>query len=413
MKVSSILLSLALAFKAVNSKAINDKITFEQINVVEEDSSFELVESDNFIYKFHCSEEPEYCNKLKDDLDFAFNSLSNAFEFYQPIVFEVFVDDLIKKYKLNALAAVTDPNYVPLKTSRNRSSTSYIYPQALVKQLKLNKQPKYKKNDFIMFINNCNSIPKSKDNEIRSIMLHEIFHGLGFMSLADVYELTDNDVFNIDAPDQQLRFNETAKYAIFPYMAPLYSEKLLEITDEEEYINQLTNTEASSFLPLSIFDKNIASLKTGKKIFADLKSYHKEVNEKCLPKDGSHLILKDIHDKFSKNCFESLSSKTQETITSIIRDNYFSCHTLGILTKDGDMVPLQTMDKTYFSGSSISHINDPLYDEIYAAIRENRTESIMDLYENDKLKIEAAKKYYDENFILYFSDDDDLTVEQC
>jgi len=413
MRTTSILLSLALAFKTIYSKAIdNAKIISEQLNVIEEDKSFELVESDNFIYKFHCSEEQEYCDKLKNDLDYAFTTLSNTFEIYQPIVFEVFVDDLIEKYKMNALAAVIDPNYVSLKSSRSRSSTPYLYPQALAKQLRLNKEPKYKKNDFLMVINNCNSFPQSRDNELRSILIHEILHGLGFMSLIPVRQLTDNDEFNIDAPAKPLLFNETDKYAIFPYTLPLYSEKLLEITNEEEYLDQLINTEISKFMPFSVFDKNLVSMKSGEKLFSDIKSYYKEANRNCLPENGS-LLLKESTEKSSSDCFESLSSKTRKIITRSIRDNFFETRALGILTNDGDMIPLQTLDGMFLPGSSVSHINNPIYEKVYTEIEEGHPEFLEEIYDlsTGKFTKEAVIEYFDENFILYFSDEDDLTVE--
>jgi len=144
-------------------------IASEQLNVPEEDNSFELVESKeyNFIYKLHCHNN---CEKIKDDLNFAFNTTSNAFEIYQPVVFEVYAEDLTSKYNFsnNVLAEVLDTNYVPLKTSRSKSSAPYLYPQALAKQLKLNKQPKYKKNDFIMLINTNNSTLQL-NNDLRSL----------------------------------------------------------------------------------------------------------------------------------------------------------------------------------------------------------------------------------------------------
>jgi len=415
MKTTSILLSLALAFKTIYSKAIdNAKIISEQLNVIEEDNSFELVESDNFIYKFHCSEEQEYCDKLKNDLEYAFTTISNAFEIYQPIVFEVFVDDLIGKYKMNALAAVLDPNFVSLKSSRSRSSTPYLYPQALVKQLRLNKEPKYKKNDFIMVVNNCNSVPELKDNELRSIIIHEIFHGLGFMSSIPIIQLTDNDVFDIDSPAKPIMFNETDKYAFFPYRVPLYNEELLEITNEEEYLDKIYNTEFSKFMPFNIFDKNLVSIKSGKKLLSDIKSYHKEVNRNCLPEDGSSLLLKESTEKALSDCFESLSSKTQRIITRSIKENFFETHALGILTDDGEMIPLQTLDGMFLTGSSISHINNPIYDKAYAAIEEGHIELLEEIYDlsTGKVNKEAAIKYYDENFVLYFSDEDDFTIEE-
>ena len=78
MKITSILFSLSLAFQSIYSKAIDNKIFLEQLAVPEEDSSFKLVENENFIYKFHCSEESK-CDQIQSDLDFALNKVSNAF----------------------------------------------------------------------------------------------------------------------------------------------------------------------------------------------------------------------------------------------------------------------------------------------------------------------------------------------
>jgi len=415
MKATSLLLSFILAFTTVYSKAvdinINDKIISEQLNVSEEDNSFELVKSNdyNFIYKFHCSDEGDYCEGIKNNLEFAFMTISNAFEIYQPIVFEVFVDDLIGKYKYtdDKLAGVFDLNYVPLKASESNSSTPYLYPQTLVKQLKLNKQPKYKKNDFIMIINNWASNPEKRNNEYRSLLTHELLHGLGFDSLASVSELNSND--NSGGP---LVFNENAKYAIFPYVLPSFNEKLLEITDITEFKEQLDDSKVSQFLPFSVFDKNIVSLKSGEKIFEKLQSYYEEVSEKCL--DGTPLTLKDLNDKYRSSCFSKLSNKTQEIVTSIIKENYFEHHTLGILTNDGDMVPLQTMDNTYVPGSSVIHTANPLYDKASDLMREGNLDSLNELMNNSTgiVKKEAILKYYDDNYILYFSDEDNFTVEE-
>jgi len=67
MKTSTILLSVALAFRTIYSKAVyyHSKAISEQLSIPEEDSSFELVESRNFIYKLHCSEEKNTVIKLK------------------------------------------------------------------------------------------------------------------------------------------------------------------------------------------------------------------------------------------------------------------------------------------------------------------------------------------------------------
>ncbi len=305
------------------------------------------------------------------------------------------------------MAIIIDSNYVPLKESKDKASIPYLYPQTLVKQLKLNKQPKYKKNDFILVINNCNSMPEYRDNELRSILIHELLHGLGFMSLTSVIELKNDDGYSIDSAGISLEFDMNKKYAIFPNSMLSLNEKLLEITEEEEYMNQLYDSNSSKPLPFSVFDKNIVSLESGKKIFDDLKSYYKEVNEKCLPKDGST-------NKYSSDCFKKLSAKTQKTITNIIKENYFILHTLGILTVDGNVVPLQTMNGTYSSISSVSHPNNPLIDEIYSVPEEERQNFLNEIidFTIGTLKKEALIKYYDDNYVLYYFDNDNLTVEE-
>ena len=305
-----------------------------------------------------------------------------------------------------------DTNYVPLKTSRSKSSAPYLYPQALAKQLKLNKQPKYKKNDFIMLINTNNSTLQL-NNDLRSLVTHEIFHGLGFYSLTSVAKLTEGNANSAGNPGAY-ELNGTDKYAIFPYTVPSFSEKLSEITNVEEYMTELNNSEISKFMPFSIFDKNIVFLESGERLFNDLKFYYKEVNQKCTPKDGSPLLLKESTIQSFNDCYGSLNSETQETITRIIEDNYFKSHAIGILTKDGDMIPLQTGDETYSPGSSVSHINNPLYDEAAKAISEGRMEYLFSLYDltTGKFNKEAVSQFYDGDYLLYTAEDNNLTVEE-
>jgi len=85
MKASTILFSLALAFKTIYSRAIEDNIyeINNQLNVTNVDNPYELIESNNFIYKLHCSEEKEFCDKIKNNLEFAFKTISNAFGKYK------------------------------------------------------------------------------------------------------------------------------------------------------------------------------------------------------------------------------------------------------------------------------------------------------------------------------------------
>jgi len=44
-------------------------------------------------------------------------------------------------------------------------------------------------------------------------------------------------------------------------------------------------------------------------------------------------LLKESTIQSFNDCYGSLNSETQETITRIIEDNYFKSHAIGILTK--------------------------------------------------------------------------------
>jgi len=419
MKTTTLLLSIALAFKTTYSRAVDNNFygIKNHLNVREVDDPFEIVENDKFIYRFHCSEEKKVCDGFKNDLDFAFNKISNTFEIYQPISFEVFVDDMTLKYGLGeTLAAVMDTNFISLRASNNNSLAPYLYPQALVKQLKLNKEIEYKKNDFILVINNCNSLPQYKSNEVRSIMTHEILHGLGFISIALIGIVTNNDEVKSEDKNGEILFNENEQYTILPHVVPSYSKKLMEITDEKEYSSEILNTQIKTFTPFSVFDKYLVSTKTGERVLKDIQFFYREANEKCFPKDGSPLLLKVASDKYLSNCFKHLTPDTQEIITRITKDYFFDIETLGIETISGEIVTLQTMFGKYIPGSSVSHMNNPLYSEYYKKIKENgkNSESVKEMLDPDtkSFKIENILKYYDENYILYFSDEVDFTVEQ-
>jgi len=412
MKTSTILLSVALAFKTIYTKAIDNGVNIKssQLAVIKNDINLEIINGKNFTYKYHCNDdkdERKYCEGIKNDLDYAFTKLSDTFEFYQPIVFETYVEDFAKYHEDNTLAFVTDSNYVSLKSSND--SVPYIYPQALAKQLVLNKEPDYKKNDFKLVINSCDHC---RDNEFRSIYIHEILHGLGFSNRNLIVKLDDSISENSES---ELELTEDSQYAIFPYRVPLYDEKLMEnVSNIEEYNNQIMNTEISKFPPLNIFDKYIASLESGEKLYDDLSLYYEELNQKCLPKDGSPLHVKDTANKYSKECFEKLSSETQEKITRIVTDYFFMSNSTGFLTMDGDIISLQTYDYHYMQGSSISHITNPLNDMFMNALLYDPDFSIEDWIDlqDGVFKKEKILEIYDDKFIIYASDDDNFTVEE-
>ncbi len=137
--------------------------------------------------------------------------------------------------------------------------------------------------------------------------------------------------------------------------------------------------------------------------------------QKCIPEKG-YLLLKDASDKYLSDCYNNCSPKTQNVISKITKDYFFDADTLGILAYDGDVVPLQTMLGKYVPGSSVSHMNNPLYDELFRRVKEygSKSEQVNELFNKSDgtFKDEKVIKYYDDNYVLYFSDEDDYTVEQ-
>jgi len=402
MKTSTILLSITLAFTTIYSKAIDNN------------NSYETVKINNFSYKFHCSEEKKVCDGYKNDIKFACNTLSNTFEIYKPISFEVFIDDTTSNYELGeTLASVMDINYVPLRTSNNKSIPPYIFPQALAKQLQINKQPKYKEKDFTLIVNNCNSVPQYKNNEIRTIIIHEMLHGLGFISSPSVIKFTDN--IN-EIGNKEITYDKNANYAYTTRVIPSFNKKLMDITDTNNYLRQLYDSKVTSFLPFTIFDKYLVSLKTGNRIFKDIPFYYEEVNKKCFPKGNLSLTMEETSDFYFNKCVKKLSSETQKIINRIIKDYYFDINTLAIETYDGEKVPLQTMIGKYLYASSVHHMNSPLNSEYFKRVVKNGidSESVKSMLDPNtgRFKKDYILKYYDENYVLYMSDEDDLTVEQ-
>jgi len=304
-----------------------------------------------------------------------------------------------------------DTNSIPLRTSNDKSLPPYLFPQALAKQIIINKQPKFREIDFTMLINNCNTLD-CKGNEIRTVIIHEILHGLGFISGPCVIKLTDSKE---EANKNEIAFNENDNYAFTTRIIPSFNKKLMEITNPEEYVNQLYKSKVTSFMPFNIFDKYLVSLKTGERLFKDIPFYYEEANKKCFPEGNFSLTMNDALNYNLNKCVRNISSETQKKVNRIIKDHYFDINTLAIEAYDGEKVPLQTLIGKYAYSHSVSHMNSPLDNEFFKRVVKNGidSESVKTmLNSNGSYKNDYVLKYYDENYVLYPFDEDDFTVEQ-
>ena len=66
-----------------------------------------------------------------------------------------------------------------------------------------------------MVINNCITFEEGKNNELRSLLIHEMLHGLGFTSLITIKQLSNNDAFNIENLSELVIFNNVDNLLFF------------------------------------------------------------------------------------------------------------------------------------------------------------------------------------------------------
>jgi len=363
MKLLNSILSIILALNFVNAKVINFENEYQTVD---------LIENKDFKYKFHCIDNiNNICEKISDELSVALNELSNALEIKETIVFESYALDTSKYYGLNynSLANTLDTNFISLKTSNDDNTPPYAYPQALAKQLKVDRKLKLKKNDFIIFFNTfkINELFNyNKDSNISIIILHEILHGLGFTTTGGSHDYGDdyppaylpNLIYNMDSE---------------------VIEKLNSIEDVMSY------SPWSTFIPLGIYQKYLINLTNKKNIFQNLGFVHNDFNQ-CL----WSIWAKSIEELTSNCYFKRLSGNIQHELGKAA-SSFYTYQNMGFLTYNNKEITVQTFDGIYNQSSSICHI-DSKYDSM-------RSEAF-----GDETNEENAYKYLDENVLMFYSD---------
>ena len=348
-------------------------------------------------------------------------------EIYEPIIFEVFIDDLTK-YEMNDLCgAVLDVNHVVLKSSNDTSSAPYLYPQSLAKQLSLNKRPNFKQNDFIMILNNMKSMGDYyefylKQGYARTI-IHEIIHGLGHKSIMSIEDLRKFDLNksieeieksyendengengengeNYDKFILYLSNEDVENIKILPNSINDFNSDVIKNAKNEKEIELSTfNADVYGFYPLSVYDKYIVDINSKKPIFEKLTHLYEDLNN-CY----SNIPFKfsEYYNK-TRECFNQLDADTKNTLSTLPQKYILKGNSIGILTVDNTVVPLQTFDGFYIDGSSVHHTNSEIFNEII------KNSTIHDAYLNNMLITEDNVEYYlDENFIMYFQDFENL-----
>jgi predicted SprT family Zn-dependent metalloprotease len=392
MKIQNALIT-ALAFSFANSKIINtsyDEVS--DISVINKIKSgkyiMENVKNNNFNYKIHCLEDyNDMCNILKNELAEALDALTSTFEFYQPVTFNAYVDDL-SKYGLDIAVAVSlDIHFVPLKETNDPNAPIYLYPQALARQLNLNSNVNYKDTDFNIALNTFKAQPdyiKTNNNiTYNQIILHEIIHGLGFLNASQLKRLPKADDVKLSG----------GSYKLVPEPMTEFGVKEIEKANSLDELKQLElNSQVKGFTPVTVYEKNIVDVVTKQYLFSNLTSLYKDLN--C--NGGKPFLVKELTDTKYTECYNKMNPEIKKLSSSVAMDYYIRENSIGILTKDGTVVPLQTFDDQYAEGSSVAHVQFPDHSSL-ALLARNST-STSDMFNENNIE-----DYLDSEFLMYYA----------
>ncbi|OUM61833.1 hypothetical protein PIROE2DRAFT_12088 [Piromyces sp. E2] len=401
MKISNILLSVALTISVVDSKVLNSNNIKRQVG----NGSPEHIDYKHFSYNFNCLEDNNgSCNIVKESLNDSIDVLESTFEFYNTIVFDVFVDNW-EKYEMKAVGGIViDTQYIALKTGINEPP--YIYSQALAKQLNLNKPVEFKENDFNIIVTN-----KIQEKDILyRLITHEMVHGLGFIDVYKMGHVSDGDSLDrIGMVNYNFNTNSNlTDVKILP--RPLVQYDLENMKNCRDF-NRGT---VIGFSPMTVFEKNIVDINSKIKVLGGLENLYQEFS--CL--NDPNISDKD---NIKEKCYEKVSLNSKKLMTEIPLKYYMKQDSIGFLTNNDSVVPLYTFNSKYISGSSVCHTNSDYYgykyeeeedfehykEELKSNLKRNSTKTeteINNFVESTEVKETywegKLSKYINENFLM-------------
>jgi len=283
--------------------------------------------------------------------------ISNAIEIKKTINIDVYIEDFcdsIQNMQCVSLVGMTySPLYIALKDGPNERE--YAYPQALAKQLNLDKEVDFADHDLIIYLNT----KMAKDDYSDLIVTHEILHGLGIMGNGVVI-------------GKSIGMNDMDDELFSPYV---YYD--LESSGKEYNYHLL------GFLPFTVYEKHIVSInepdtylyRTGFDEF-----YQKSINITSYSLDAQSSatdqfsVLTDIYKDIYNN---NNSADRYREIAKLYKKH----NTIGFKSNDGEVITLQTFNDKYLSSSSICHISVPYKCDELASCTSNK----IDDYDNDFL----------------------------
>lgn len=163
------------------------------------------------------------------------------------------------------------------------------------------------------------------------------------------------------------------------------------------------NSTFNSFSPLSIYAKNIVDIKTGEKIFEGLGFLYKDFD--CI-KDKT-VSIGEITPNIFFECYDQLNEETKKKMTDVALKYFLKHQSIGYLTNEGYIVPLQTFKDKFALGSSVSHPDFAKNYEIFM-----NEELLNAFYEGTLITKDTINEYYDGNALMYYVNGDTISDEE-
>ncbi|CAG8486174.1 13085_t:CDS:2 [Cetraspora pellucida] len=296
-----------------------------------------LVNESLFTVNLQCnSTDVVLCGKVQSAFETAGQIISSVFIFEVPIILNATFSNLGNP---NLLGVATPSRFIPLISE---DGVPRLYPQSLVKQFKFDVHPEFNSYDISAQFNSAvnfwfdgdGPINPTQQN-IHTVILHELFHGLGFTSAWR------------DHIDSTLQFPASALSPV-PYLA---YEATTNVSSGSPIIFQ-------GFIE-TIFDKFLVVLsdpKTSPLISTSLSAYTSKLNEFGPPPTEFSTASE----------FAKLLIKSPQwlSVAPFIFNKAITANTLVFLPRGYKLVNgiyVETNINPYLSGSSISHVSFDSY----------------------------------------------------
>ncbi|KAL6612936.1 hypothetical protein U3516DRAFT_751136 [Neocallimastix sp. 'constans'] len=303
-------------------------------NEEENENQYRVPLEQPFEVEYQCLNDEKYCNRIKSSFEKVPGYFTRALDIYTPIKLRINIfsfSNSEKRRTSNALAVTTPPPYLVLKDSIN--GWPFSYPLTLIKQLNTDVKIQYSPGDDDYDIEIDVNTDQMGDYEYFTGMLaHEILHGMGIYYLIQpLSSMLPN-------------FNVTSKIIVPPL-------NVVE-TENSEYDNEI---EIKSFLPPSVYEKNFVDLEKMVKFNGSLSENYYFFN------DDYYRAVKDI--SLDYNIHQPIQLETEKEQLKQLNDTLYnwegyqeandfyqasiSSSSIGFLTKEGDIIKLQTYENEY------------------------------------------------------------------